>query len=186
MRREHARVGARRAFRWTPLAFELLALALLALTRLTHAAVPTPQEYLSGFVLYVRWPDDAEINAWQVCASGADSGGDAHYTGLVVRDRPFAVRHLRPGETLDGCAILDLTGSDPSTALALLKQSQARRSLLTVGNGRDFCSAGGMICLLQEPTRGGFEVNLSAMRGAGFNINAKLLMLAHPSTGAPP
>ena len=164
----------------------LLAFVLLALARFGHAAVPTPQEYISGFVLYVRWPDDTQIGAWQVCASGADAGGDAHYAHLVVRDRPFAVRRVRPGEALEGCAILDLTGSDPSTALALLKQSQTRRSLLTVGNGRDFCSAGGMICLLQEPTRGGFEVNLSAMRGAGFNINAKLLMLAHPSTGAPP
>jgi len=164
----------------------LLAFALLALARAGIGAVPTPQEYISGFVLYVHWPDDTQIGTWQVCASGPASGGDAHYSGLLVRDRPFAVRHVRGGESLDGCAILDLTGSDPTEALVLLKQSQARRSLLTVGNGRDFCSAGGMICLLQEPTRGGFEVNLSAMRGAGFNINAKLLMLARPSGGAPP
>ena len=39
----------------------------------------------------------------------------------------------------------------------------------------------------REP-RGGFEVNLSAVKNAGFSINAKLLMMARQPgmEGAPP
>ena len=156
---------------------------LLALGAIAHAA-PTPQEYIRGFVLYVRWPDEEQITRWQVCIAAAGDAGDAQYAALQARDRPFAVRHVRPGESLEGCQILDLTASEPSVAVALLKATQARRSLLTVGNGRDFCSAGGMICLLAEQPRGGFEVNLSAIRGAGFAINARLLMMARQTETA--
>lgn len=160
---------------------------LLAVVASGALAAPTPQQYIGGFVLYVRWPDDAQIAAWQVCAASANTAADTQYAELQVRDRSFAVRHIKAGETLDGCQILDLTGSDAPTAVALLKASSTRRGLLTVGNGRDFCSAGGMICLLPDEPRGGFEVNLSAIRGAGFSINAKLLMMARqPDAGGAP
>jgi hypothetical protein len=163
------------------------ALLLLLTVACTARAAPSPQEYISGFVLYVRWPEDEQIRAWQVCVASPVTAADPYFATLQVRDRPFAVRHIRAGEPLDGCQILDLTSAEPATAVALLKATQTRRSLLTVGNGRDFCSAGGMICLLQDQPRGGFEVNLSAIRGAGFNINARLLMMARQTetAGAP-
>jgi YfiR/HmsC-like len=152
------------------------------------AAVPTPQEYISGFVLYVRWPGDVTIKAWQICVgANADSSSDAHYINLLVRDRPFEIRHVKPGEALGSCHILDLTGTDASTTVALLKAAQGANGLLIVGNGRDFCSAGGLICLHSQDPRGGFEVNLSAVKNAGFLINAKLLMMARQTEagGAP-
>jgi len=153
-----------------------------------RAAAPTPQEYISGFVLYVRWPGDEAIRAWQVCVADAAADRDAHYVGLRVRERAFEVRHVKPGDALGSCQILDFTASDNTTTVALLKATQGRNGLLTVGNGRDFCSAGGLICLHQSEPRGGFEVNLSAVKNAGFLINAKLLMMARQADaggGAP-
>jgi hypothetical protein len=155
---------------------------------LAPAALPTPQEYISGFVLYVRWPGDTAITAWQICVAAAASGNDAQYADLVVRDRKFVVRHVKAGDALDSCQVLDLTAVDAATMRSFLKAAQALPGLLTVGDGKDFCSAGGLICLhLQEP-RGGFEVNLSAVKNAGFSINAKLLMMARQPAveGAPP
>lgn len=163
----------------------LLALASLHAAR---AAVPTPQEYIAGFVLYVRWPGDETVKSWQVCVATPADAGDAHYTGLRVRERPFEIRHVKPGDALGSCQILDLTATDPATTAALLKNTQGRNGLLTVGSGRDFCSAGGQICLHMGEARGGFEVNLSAVKNAGFLINAKLLMMARQadaSGGAP-
>jgi hypothetical protein len=145
------------------------------------AAAPSAQEYISGFVLYVRWPGDDAIKAWQVCIAAPAASGEAQYAELHVRDRAFETRHVRPNDTLAGCNILDLTASDPATTAALLKSTQGRNGLLTVGNGRDFCSAGGLICLRTDEPRGGFEVNLSAVKNAGFLINAKLLMMARQS-----
>ena len=161
-----------------------LLLLLLIVPHALRAAVPTPQEYISGFVLYVRWPGDETIKAWQICVAAQADAGDAHYAGLRVRERPFEVRHVNVGDALGGCQILDLTASDAGTAAALLKATQGRNGLLTVGNGRDFCSAGGQICLRMSEPRGGFEVNLSAVKNAGFLINAKLLMMARQSDAA--
>jgi len=157
---------------------------LLIVPPALRAAVPTPQEYISGFVLYVRWPGDETIKSWQICVAAQADAGDAHYAGMRVRERPFEVRHVKPGDALGSCQILDLTASDAGTAAALLKATQGRNGLLTVGNGRDFCSAGGQICLRMSEPRGGFEVNLSAVKNAGFLINAKLLMMARQSDAA--
>lgn len=154
-------------------------LLALGCSAIMQAAMPTPQEYISGFVLYVRWPGDETIKAWQVCVATPTDAGDAHYAELRVRDRPFEIRHVKAGDALVSCHILDLTASDPATTAALLRATQGRSGLLTVGNGRDFCSAGGLICLRTQEPHGGFEVNLSAVKNAGFLINAKLLMMAH-------
>lgn len=161
----------------------------LAMTGIAPAALPTPQEYISGFLLYVRWPDEAAISVWQICVAAPASPIDAQYANLVVRERKFTVRHVTPGDALANCQVLDLTAVDAPAASAFLKAAQPLHGLLTVGDGKEFCSAGGLICLhLREP-RGGFEVNLSAVKNAGFIINAKLLMMARQpaaAEGTPP
>jgi len=151
-----------------------------------HAGLQTPQEYISGFVLYVRWPDDAAIRSWQICVAYPAAGADAHYANLVVRERPFAVRHVGAKDALAGCNVLDLTAADAATTAALLPGAQAQRGLLTVGSGKAFCSSGGLICLRTTDARGGFEINLSGVKNAGFSINAKLLMLARPAEAESP
>jgi len=164
-----------------------LAGASLAACVCADAGLQTPQEYISGFMLYVRWPDDASITAWQVCAAGTPAG-ETHYAGLIVRERKLAPpRRVGTGDDLAGCHVLDLTGVDAIAATAMLKRAQGQRGLLTVGSGRGFCSSGGLICLRTDDPQGGFEINLSGVRNAGFSINAKLLMLAHPAAaGAVP
>jgi YfiR/HmsC-like len=155
-----------------------LLLLALAMPGLAPAAPPTPQEYINGFLLYVRWPDEAAISVWQICVAAPASASDTQYADLVVRERKFAVRHVTPGDALGDCHVLDLTAVDAAATLAFLKSAQPLRGLLTVGDGKDFCSAGGLICLHLHEPHGGFEVNLSAVKNAGFIINAKLLMMA--------
>jgi len=158
-----------------------LAGASLAACVCADAGLQTPQEYISGFVLYVHWPDDAAITSWQICVGYPATGEDTRYANLVVRDRPFTVRHVGAKDALAGCQVLDLTAADAATATALMQSAQAQRGLLTVGNGKAFCSTGGLICLRMNDPRGGFEINLSGVKNAGFSINAKLLMLARPA-----
>ena len=144
------------------------------------AGLSTPQDYISRFVLYVRWPDDAAITAWQVCVASPASTSDAYYAGLSARDRPFVVRHVSATDALGTCQILDLSDMDAAQAMRFLQLAHTLRGVLTVGDSKNFCSIGGLICLhLQEP-QGGFEVNLSAVKSSGLAINAQLLMLARP------
>jgi hypothetical protein len=152
-----------------------------------HAGLSTPQDYISRFVLYVRWPDDAAIRAWQVCVASPETSGDDYYATLTVRERPFTVRHVTAADALDACQILDLSGIDAAQATHFL-QPHVLHGVLTVGDGKDFCSAGGLICLRLQQPQGGFEVNLSAVKNSGLAINAQLLMLARQQAadaGAP-
>lgn len=160
-----------------------------ALMRTTVATgLSTPQDYISRFVLYVRWPDDAAIKAWQVCVAAPATDGDARYAGVSARDRPFSVRHVTATDAIADCQILDLSGTDAVQATRFLKIAQPLHGILTVGDGKSFCSAGGQICLLPREPQGGFEVNLSAVKSSGLAINAQLLMLArqHSTEGGTP
>jgi hypothetical protein len=172
-----------RARLWASLIFAL------AMTSLATAALPTPQEYISGFLLYVRWPDEAAISVWQICVAAPATSNDAQYANLIVRERKFTVRHVTPADALASCQVLDLTAVEAPAASAFLQAAQPVHGLLTVGDGKDFCSAGGLICLHLHEPRGGFEVNLNAVKSAGFIINAKLLMMARQpaaAEGTPP
>lgn len=166
-----------------PLAAARLAVLLACLSAAVligaaaHAGLSTPQDYISRFVLYVRWSDDAAIKAWQVCVAAPATAADDYYAAMTVRERPFAVRHVTAADALDACQILDLSGIDTTQATRFL-QPHVLRGVLTVGDGKDFCSAGGLICLRLHEPQGGFEVNLSAVKNSGLAINAQLLMLA--------
>jgi hypothetical protein len=132
-------------------------------------------ERLAGFVQYIRWPAEAELRRWEVCVP--PGGGAPPESELpAARGRPIAVRVLAPGESVDRCQILDLTGLSPTAARALLDRAR-RLPVLTIGHGDFFCSAGGVICLRPAASGGGFEVNLSALQEAGLAANAQLLML---------
>ena len=50
--------------------------------------------------------------------------------------------------------------------------------ILTIGDGEAFAKNGGMISLIRYDNRMGFEINLSAARGAGLSLSSKLLALA--------
>ncbi|MGA9333131.1 MAG: YfiR family protein [Rudaea sp.] len=147
-------------------------------------ALATAQDYISRFVLYVRWPDDQSIKAWQVCVASPNTTGDANYKGLTARSRPFAVRHVAANASLAGCQILDLSDADAASTQNFLRLVQATHGILTVGEGKQFCSAGGQICLRTQEQHGGFEVNLSALKGSGLGIKAQLLMFARQTSSA--
>lgn len=145
----------------------------------TAGALVTPQDYITRFVLYVRWPHDDALKSWQVCAASVDPARDARYANVSARGRPFSVRHVEPTDSLADCQILDLSYTKRSTSEQFLHLAMSVHGVLTVGEGRDFCSAGGQICLLLDTAHGGFEINLSAIKRSGLAINAQLLMLAH-------
>lgn len=151
----------------------------------TPASALTPDR-LSGFIQYVRWPDEAQLPRWEVCIparGAAPPEGDA----LSARGRPIVLRTLSEGEGAERCQILDLTGVTPTAARALLDRTR-RLPVLTIGQGDAFCSAGGVICLRPVASGGGFEVNLSALQESGLAANAQILMLGrrrHTTGGTP-
>jgi len=55
-------------------------------------------------------------------------------------------------------------------------------SILTVGDGREFCERGGMVNLLVESGKVRIELNRSEAERADLQINSKLIQLARDVT----
>jgi hypothetical protein len=135
----------------------------------------TAGDYVAGFVQYVRWPAEDEIQRWRVCIAAPVGDKAEAYAGRTARGRPFDVRAVGARDALDDCHILDLSDATPTDAKPLLERAR-RLAILTVGEGERFCSAGGVACLRRREG-GGFEINLSAAQQARLSVNAQLLML---------
>lgn len=130
---------------------------------------------------FIEWPagvirDDALV----VCAAGRSPvvAALAGVDGRAVRGLHARYRHLAStaAEATEGCHLLYLTSEHVGRGIEHLPRGGA--AILTVGEGEDFASHGGMIGLVNRGNRVGFEINLRAARAAGIRIAAPLLELA--------
>jgi hypothetical protein len=132
--------------------------------------------YIVGFVQYVRWPVEDDTRSWRVCVAAPLGDKVDHYARRTARGRPFEVHEVGPRDDLAGCHVLDLSDASAADAKTLLERAR-RLTVLTVGEGERFCTAGGVACLRGRDGGAGFEINLSAAQQARLSVNAQLLML---------
>lgn len=165
-----------------------LAVLLAAPGRPSLADVPSLEEYqvkaafLYNFMKYVDWPERAfgDASAPMVLAIlGEDPFGEAidKLQGKTVKGRPIVVRRAATLQALGDFQLLFVPASDKSDLDAIRAAAEAKGAL-TVGDGRGFRARGGMIELVREGDRIGFEINLEASRRAGLTVSSKLLTLA--------
>lgn len=141
----------------------------------SNSGLGTAGDYVVGFVQYVRWPAEDAITHWRVCVAAPVGDRADAYAGRTARGKPFEARAVGARDALDECHVLDLSDAAPADARVLLERAR-RLSILTVGEGERFCTAGGVACLRRREG-GGFEINLSAAQQARLSVNAQLLML---------
>ena len=144
-------------------------------TRAAVCQLRQPHQYIARFVQYVRWPDEIEEQPWTVCVAPSAIDAAALYVGAHARGRGFEVRSVDSVEQARACHVLDTSGFDSERRSEFLV-GLSREPVLTVGLGREFCNAGGQICLTDE-AHVRFEINLSAMQQARLRANARLLRL---------
>jgi YfiR/HmsC-like len=82
---------------------------------------------------------------------------------------------------MQGCQIL-FSRQGPRQAHSNVADLPAA-PVLTVGEGDDFLTAGGMIGFLLEDNKVRFDINLVAARSAGLAIGSRLLILAQNVVG---
>jgi hypothetical protein len=83
---------------------------------------------------------------------------------------------------MQACQVLFLGKSQSKRIPALLAKLD-NAPILTVGEGRDFLNAGGMICFLLEGNNVRFAINLNAASAAKLKIGSRLLILAQTVIG---
>jgi len=143
--------------------------------------------FLYNFTKFVEWPDSAFRDPsapFVVAVLGDDPFGDALdvLKGKTAQGRPIVVRRAASLDALGRFHLLFVATSEKSRLESVLPAAEAMHAL-TVGDAPGFRSQGGVIQLVRDGDRIGFEVNPDASRRAGLKISSKLLGLARAVGG---
>ena len=133
---------------------------------------------VSGVIGYTRWP--TPMSGIRVCAVGAGPGvdelaGRADSAASKVNMRVHVVSDS--GDASNQCDVI-YVGRLAGNAARELLQRTVGRPVLTIGEGTDFCTDGGMFCLLTDAVAARFTVNLDAVARSGLRVNPWVLRIA--------
>ncbi|MDR2092555.1 MAG: YfiR family protein [Azoarcus sp.] len=165
----------------------LLGLAILAFTdNAQTAAVPTRASKVAtvvwGIISYTRWTD--EQKSLRICLpeDSAYTAAIRESARIVNPGRQVVVRAM-PLDAANACDVVYFHDI-PSEETGHLLKTFIGTSVLTIGEGRAFCTAGGMFCLLadggDEARSDGtkFAVNLDAISRSSLRIGPRVLRLS--------
>jgi hypothetical protein len=132
---------------------------------------------VAGIVSYTRWP--TESPTIRLCTLGRGVAVDALLAadGLGAAPRPLAARPAGREADLAGECDVVYVGQLDAAAIRDALKSLAGRQVLLIGEGADFCSDGGMFCLLPGAGAVRFNVNLDAVARSGLRVNPLVLRL---------
>lgn len=164
------------------------AVLLFSTLRTSHAQTDVSREARIQAVLilrlikFVTWPTDnlSRTDVLQICTWG-DSPTEAalqNLQGQKIREQEIRVRKLGSPLNTRGCHVLYVSDNVRDVTTSLLYDSGSR-TLLTISDMPDFNKRGGIIHLIRQGNRIGFEIQLRYAREHGLQIGAPLLELAH-------
>jgi hypothetical protein len=157
----------------------LLAAPSTSHARLTHE-YDLEAAFLFHFAQFVQWPSEAlpEKNTpLTIGILGEDPFGkslDEIVANESVAGHKLLVRRLQRVSQADSCHILFVSSSEKGRLDQILARVK-RRSVLTVGETKQFAQRSGMIGFVVADKRLRLAINLAAANEAGLTISSKLL-----------
>lgn len=148
-------------------------------TKLTHE-YDLKAAFMFHFAQFVEWPPEAlpdRNTPLTIGILGEDPFGktlDEIVANEAVRGHKLLVRRFQNVNQIDSCHILFISPSEARRLDAILSQLN-RRSVLTVGETKDFAQRSGIIGFVITQKRLRLAVNLAAARAARLTISSKLL-----------
>ena len=138
--------------------------------------------FIYNFLKFTQWPNgtfakpDSPI---VVCTMGADLYGSALnvLTSKHIDSHPVTLERSVPANALGKCNTIIVSGQSPFQALAELGPYKTH-PVLTIGDGADFASAGGVIGLVNVDRQVRFQINVGAVHRSGLSISSQLLKIA--------
>jgi hypothetical protein len=133
------------------------------------------------FAQFVQWAPESDVRSSAIVVGllGSDAIRPALEEILqtrTLRGRRFEIKVYRRPEEVRDCEILVVDVLESRRALVL--KALPRKGLLTIGEGASFTRQGGVIGVILDGERVGFDLNLAAAEEAGLTIDATLLGLA--------
>jgi hypothetical protein len=142
---------------------------------------------INGMVRFTRWP--TALDTVRLCVLGHDSLVERFPGNGNAPDgsRQVVAHAVKPTSDLRlECDIVYFANQSAEIVRGLLR-TLVGHPVLTLGDGPDFCSDGGLFCL--EPmgvNSQRFSANLDAITRSGLHINPQVLKLAKPREGSTP
>ena len=162
----------------------------LAMFTCTSQAATTESAVKVGFIYnftkFIQWPASTSMYAtFNLCVVGDNRLEDALQAleGKMVGIKPIKLHLNLSVEKLNVCQMLFVAEDDTGAISVLLKKADSM-PIVAVSDSPDFISRGGMIGLVRDGTRLGFEVNLAPARRAGVQVSSQLLKLAKRVKGS--
>jgi hypothetical protein len=130
----------------------------------------------------VEWPATNFSSAddpIDICILGPDPFGetlDEIVKDKLVNGRHLDVRRLQNVSQAEGCEVAFMNAAEAKTRPQ--RGKELSWGVLTVSDGKDFARDGGIVSLVMQQNRIGFEINVEAADHAGLKISSKLLSLA--------
>ena len=165
---------------------------ILALGLSSGAALPAPPAtpahdlkavFLFNFARFVEWPADAfadRATPFTIGILGDDLVGaslENIVDGESVHGRKLIARRYASIDKVEPCHIL-FVGASQSKHLDRVLGKLEKRSVLTVGDGRDFTARRGVIAFETLDQRLKLRINVAAASDARLTISSKLLRQA--------
>jgi hypothetical protein len=136
--------------------------------------------FLYNFAQFVEWPADAFPSAdapFVIGIVGADPFGqslDEIVAGETVHGHPIVVRRWRTLEDMGPAHVLFISRGQ-AAHLGNLADAVDDRSVLTVGDGDDFATHGGIIGFVVAGNHLRLVINVARARAANLTISSQLL-----------
>ena len=141
----------------------------------SEAAVKTA--FLFNFFKFIEWPPAAASQStYSLCTTDNDQLGDSLLVlkNKTIGNKPIVIHRGINGKDLKNCHMVFIGSSE--NAAAIIRDLKGL-PVVTVSDKPDFIDQGGMIGLVQNDNRLGFEINLDAAKAADIHISAQLLKL---------
>ena len=148
-----------------------------------HLHAATKEQAVKAGVVYnitkfVVWPSHAS-DKFNLCVFGDDKldGGLEALYGKRVGNKKIVLRRNLPDKALAECQVAFIAKQDDEGIQNILAKFK-KLPVLTISDNADFINHGGMVGLVRDNRRVGFEFDLTAVRSVGLNVGAQLLKLA--------
>lgn len=159
----------------------LMSVSMGALAATKEQAVKTG--FIYNFTKFVVWPNSSYVlDTFNLCIVGGNDLGNSLQAldGKLVGNKPLALRRMSENDSLRHCHVVFL---NKENSIQKTIQKINHLPILTVSDSVDFINQGGMIGLIRDGRRVGFEINIQAVNAAGLHIGAQLLKLAKKVKG---
>jgi hypothetical protein len=164
----------------------LLAVALLVGVR-AEAQAPMGESqvkamFVYNFLKFVEWPVAATAGAKDpfvvlIIGEGPTADATEHFLeSKTIGEQPIVVRRTRSEPSFAGVRAAFVVEWDGKKLQHIL-DAAAVAGVLTIGEGDDFATHGGVIGLLVENRKVRFDVDTTAAQSAGLRVSSKLLAL---------